>query len=631
MFFNYGYEVSKILKQAEIERYNLAHPYVGSEHLLLSILNSDEVCIKIFNNYHINYDNFKEALLKSVSKASKKQKINLYTPLLKRIIAEATNDALEEKREVTCLDLVISMLEEAEGIAFRLLMSMDIDIEKLYKDFKFYKSDDYKLTTIDIGTNLNICVDPNERIIGRDKELNEIIEILLRKKKNNPILIGKAGVGKTAIVEELARRINKKQIPVSLKDNQIISIEMGELVAGTKYRGEFEERLTKIINEIISNKNIILFIDEIHSLVSAGGSEGAINAADILKPYMARGDIKIIGATTEKEYEESILKDKALARRFEKVYIDEPSLEETYTIMLGIKKEYEDYHHISISNDVIKYLVSKADRLIVNKNNPDKCIELLDTVCSHIKINNSNYSYTEEDLIKLKNDYLKKQDYKKASYYYQEIINSKSNKNLRVTKKDILDVISNRVKIPSKDNLLLIKKELTNLKITKDNKKNLLNILKNKINSIDSLKSILLENDDKLIDILIKYYNPLSKPIIVDLKEYDNLNKLLGVAAGYVGYNDDYELKSIISNPYSLVIFKNIDQPNKEIKNIINKIVKEGIITSGKGDKLDFTKSLIIGTRTIKKNNNVGFINNNTKEDKLDFNEIIVNDSTINA
>ena len=628
MFFNYGYEVSKILKNAENERYNLAHPYVGSEHLLLSILSNDETCIKIFSSYNVTYDSFNKALLKSVSKASKKQKINLYTPLLKRIIAEATNNALEEKREVTCSDFIIALLEEAEGIAFRLLLSMDVDIEKLYKDFKQLNKKDNKLITVDIGTNLNEYVDPNEKIVGRDKELNEIIEIILRKKKNNPVLIGKAGVGKTAIVEELARRINKGQIPLSLKDKQIISIELGELVAGTKYRGEFEERLTKIINEVLNNKNIILFIDEIHSIVNAGGSEGAINAADILKPYMARGDIKIIGATTEEEYEKYITNDKALDRRLEKVYIEEPSLDETISLMLQIKNEYEEYHHIKISDDVIKYLVTMADKLIINKNNPDKSIELLDTVCSHVKLSNTKISSNnEEELNKLKNKYLKKHNYEKASYYYQEKLKLEDNridKELKITKKDILNTISYRVKIPSLNNLKILKKELNNINIDKDNKRKILDIIKDKINSIDILKTVLLVGEDELLKVLVKYYNLLSKPIIIDLKEYDNINKLLGVSAGYVGYNDDYALKKIKNSPYSLVVFKNVDKASKDVKMAINKIIKEGIITSGKGDRLDFTKSLIIGTRLLEKNTSVGFDNRKKIYDKLDFDEILI-------
>ena len=267
MFFNYGYKVSKILNNAEKERYNLAHPYVGSEHLLLSILKYDEACIKAFKKFNVSYDIFKDALIKTVGSASKKQEINLYTPLLKRIIANATDTAIEEKKEVSSKDLILALLEESEGIAFRILLSLDVDPDLLYKELKSV-SNENKLLSLDIGINLNKSVNMNEKIIGRDDEINQIIEILLRKKKNNPILVGKAGVGKTAIVEELARRINAGKVPALISNYQIISLEMAFLVAGTKYRGEFEERLTKLVTEIKENKNIILFIDEIHNIAT---------------------------------------------------------------------------------------------------------------------------------------------------------------------------------------------------------------------------------------------------------------------------------------------------------------------------------------------------------------------------
>ena len=600
MFFNYGYKVGKILNNAEKERYNLAHPYVGSEHLLLSILKYDDECIKIFNNHNINYNNFKETLIEIVGKASKKQEINLYTPLLKRIIANATDVALEEKKEVTCKDLVISLLEEAEGIAYRLLLSLDVDIDKLYKDLKNNRTSN-NLSVLEVGTNLNKTIDMNEKVIGRENIINEIIEVLLRKKKNNPLLIGKAGVGKTAIVEELVRKINKGDVPPFLKDKQIISIETSSLVAGTKYRGEFEERLTKIINEIKDNPNIILFIDEIHSIAHAGGSEGAINAADILKPSMARGNIKIIGATTEDEYDKSIVKDKALERRFEKILIEEPTLKETEDLMLKIKDEYEDYHGVSISKDVIRYLVSKADELIINKNNPDKCIELLDSVCSHVKLCNSQTN-DKDNLINLKNKCLNNGDYKKASYYLKEFLDL-NKKRITVTKKDILDVIENKINIPNKNNLINLKGKITD---------NILNEVEDKYNNINKLKSLLLVGkDSNMVNDLIELYNPKSKSIVIDLKEYDNLNKLIGVSAGYVGYEDNYALKSIINYPYSLVVFKNIDNSKREIKTIIDKIIKEGIITNGKGETLDFKKAFIICTKENDKSTKVGFNNQN--------------------
>ena len=313
MFNNFGYVGSKILKDAEEERYNLHHPYVGSEHLLLAMLKSDNKIKAKLAEYNLTYEIFKEELIKIVGIPKKNMEVNLYTPLLKRILASALNDAKENnKGVVTTSHLLIAMLDEGEGIAIRIMIGLDINLDDLYDELKVKPNDivNSKLELFNVGTILNDKVASFDTVIGREKELNNLIEVLLRKKKSNPLLIGSAGVGKTAIVEELARRIKNKEVPTMLEDKIIVELPMGDLVSGTKYRGEFEERLTKIIKEVIKNKNIILFIDEVHTMVNAGGAEGAINAGDILKPYLARGELKVIGATTTGEYEKFIAKDK---------------------------------------------------------------------------------------------------------------------------------------------------------------------------------------------------------------------------------------------------------------------------------------------------------------------------------
>lgn len=299
MFENFGFEISKLFKDAETIRYDLRHPYVGSEHLLLAVLKNNNEVSKELKKYNINYTNFKKELVKIIGSASVPSSLNLYTPLLKRVIENATYDAKEENSQVTIRHLFLAMLEEGEGIALRILLLMDVDLEKIYNHFKKSKNGEIKL---DFGTLLNATVSKDETVVCRDEEINKVIETLLRHKKNNPLLVGKAGVGKTAIVEELARRINNKQIPQKLENAKIIMLEMGNLVSGTKYRGEFEEKLTKIIDKATEDESIILFIDEIHSMVNAGAADGAVSAADILKPYLARGNIKVIGATTINEY-----------------------------------------------------------------------------------------------------------------------------------------------------------------------------------------------------------------------------------------------------------------------------------------------------------------------------------------
>ena len=337
MFENFGLSISKVFKDAELIRYDLRHPYVGSEHLLLAMLKTNDDIINVLKRYGVTYSSFKKELISVVSSTTNSIEANLYTPLLKRIIENATVDAKENNDGiVTAKHLLISMLEEGEGIALRILLIMDVDLEKLYDEVKS-NINSKKITSIDYGNVLNDTVDMSENIVCREEEIQRIIETLLRHKKNNPLLIGKAGVGKTAIVEELARRINKKEVPNELNGYKIVSLEMGALVSGTKYRGEFEEKLTKIIDRIIESNNIIIFIDEIHSMVNAGAADGAISASDILKPYLARGDLKVIGATTTYEYNKYFLKDKALCRRFETIQIKEPSLEDTKIILNNIK------------------------------------------------------------------------------------------------------------------------------------------------------------------------------------------------------------------------------------------------------------------------------------------------------
>ena len=342
MFDNYGLQIAEIFKEAENFRKNLKHPYVGTEHLMLALLKYENEVSKKLKIYDLTFEIFKNELVSIVGESSKESELNLYTPLLRRIIETATEDAIDNNNgEVTERHLFLALLEEGEGIAIRIMIGLDIDLDSLYEEFKMslVKNAKNKLELMEIGNNLNKNVSNFEHVVGREEEIALVIEALLRKKKSNPLLIGKAGVGKTAIVEELARRINNNIVPAELENKTIVMLEMGALVAGTKYRGEFEERLNKIIKEVKDNKNIILFIDEIHTMINAGGAEGAINAADILKPYLARGDIKCIGATTTDEYYKSIYKDKALERRFYLIQVEEPSLEKAKKILEKIKKE----------------------------------------------------------------------------------------------------------------------------------------------------------------------------------------------------------------------------------------------------------------------------------------------------
>ena len=367
-----------ILKKAEQETLALKHPYVGTEHLLLAILKSRSKLVEFLRKQGVTYKKFKNQLIKLIGQTDNNNDYTLYTPMLRCVLNDSLEYAKKNNQQVDEIILFNTIIESKEGIAVRILETMHIDLEKL----KYQEIINYPYCTI-----LNNKV-MDEKLVGRDLELANIIQILLRKNKCNPLLIGKAGVGKTALVEELARKINKKEVPKELMDVKILRLDLASLVAGTKYRGEFEEKVTKLVNDVKNNKNIILFVDEIHTLVNAGGSEGAIGAGDIFKPFLARGEIRLIGATTLNEYHKFIEPDKALSRRMTSVILEEPSAKETLNILLKIKDVYEKYHGVKIDNDIVKLIVELTTKYLLNKANPDKSIELLDSLCSYVKFQN---------------------------------------------------------------------------------------------------------------------------------------------------------------------------------------------------------------------------------------------------
>lgn len=658
MFENFGLEITKLFKEAEEERFILKHPYVGSEHLLLAILKSKDQVVDTLKQYNLTYDKFRKELIKVVGSATKGSELNLYTPLLKRVILNALDDAKENNGGlVTINHLIIAMLEEGEGIAIRLLVGMDIDLDSLYKELHHSNVHKSKLEIYEIGTLLNEHISLNESVVGRNNEIEIIIETLLRKKKNNPLLVGKAGVGKTAIIEELTRMIINKNVPEELQDKKIISLEMGSLVAGTKYRGEFEEKLTKIIKEIINEKNIILFIDEIHTMVNAGGAEGAINASDILKPYLARGDIKCIGATTVEEYNKFIAKDKALERRFEYILIEEPDLEETKEIIRNIKKEYEAHHNIKITEENINDIVSLSNKYIHNKNNPDKAIDLLDTVCAKVK--NKTKEITLINKLKIKLDNITKEkekcvllnDFDKALTLRKEEIKLKDkieniikNRCLIITKEDILKVIENKSNIPILEDKELIfnaiKNNLNkNIIGQKAAIKKILSNLKVKLNGTNKPLSLLLVGPTgvgktETVKVIAQSLSKKSKLIRLDMSEYNletSVNKLIGTSAGYIGYDDECVFKQVKLNPYSIILVDEIEKAHPKVLNLFLQILDEGFITDSKGEKIYFENTCIFMTSNVVNNIKMGFSNscNNNIEEILTkeiigrFNDVI--------
>ncbi len=636
MFDNYGIEIAELFKKAEEFRKVLKHPYVGSEHLVLAILESDNEITRKLKVYGLTFDIFKKELINIVGTSNKDTDFILYTPLLKRVIEGATNDAADNNNgKVTERHLFLSLLEEGEGIAIRIMLGLNIDLDSLYDELKIslVGNKSGHLEIMEIGNNLNKIVEDKERVIGREEELSYVIEALLRKKKSNPLLLGKAGVGKTAIVEELARRINHKMVPEELQNKTIVSLEMGSLVSGTKYRGEFEERLTKIIKEVIEDKNIILFIDEIHTMVNAGGAEGAINAADILKPYLARGEIKCIGATTKEEYYKTIYKDKALDRRFFMVQIEEPNEEKTIDILLGIKEEYESHHNITISEQNIKDIVHLANKYIPNKSNPDKCIDLLDMICASKKIKRIHFEKLEklnqelESIKKKKAEFIYKDNYEEASLCKKEenlialkIKKLTMQKENNIIYEDILETIAKKTSIPLLENKKEVFKNVKNSlhQEIMGQDKAVEKLLKNiwlKLNGYEKPLSLLLVGPSGVgktasVKTIAKSISKCNL-IRLDMSEYNldtAVNKLIGVSAGYVGYEDNYIFRSVIDNPYSIILVDEIEKAHPRVLNLFLQILDEGFVTDAKGEKIDFKNTMIFMTSNVYNQDSVGFI-----------------------
>ena len=344
MFSIFSLELKRVLIDAKLEMKNLKHSYIGTEHVVLSILNKNNCIKKILNKFGITYNSFKSTIIDLIGYGDEEDDIFVFTPLLKKVMENAILNSQDDKTEVSLSSFFIALLDIGEGVANRIFSLFEINIHEVYEMISDYPKPDFNSVSelSQLGVNFNALAVSNsfDPVLGRDKEITNLIKILLKKTKNNPILVGSAGVGKTAIVEELSRRIVNEEVPYKLIGKTIISLSMANLISGTKYRGEFEEKLLKIIKEVENNSNIILFIDEIHTLVGAGGSDGAIDASNILKPFLSRGKVRIIGATTIEEYRKYIEDDKALSRRFQTIIVDEPDKDTLFEILKKVKIYY---------------------------------------------------------------------------------------------------------------------------------------------------------------------------------------------------------------------------------------------------------------------------------------------------
>lgn len=647
---NYTEELKRILKNSELIAESLNSSDINSIHFLMSLLKNSNSLTPVLEKHKIDYEEIKSFL----TNKNEPTKYLFYSKELLNSI-EGVILSLENIDDEITLNLLLNeILSNKNTLCYKALIKTNTDIENLKKDIKTTNTISSNSILKSIGRNLNELAIKKEfdPVIGREKEITRIIEVLKRKNKNNPLLLGEAGVGKTSLVEELASRITKNLVPDFLKGKTIYEVNLSSVIAGTKYRGEFEEKLTKLINELETNNNLILFIDEIHTLVGAGGAEGAIDASNILKPALARGKLSLIGATTLKEYTSSIEKDKALDRRFEPLLINEPNYDETLYILKKIKPNYEKYHNVKIPNNIIELTAKLSDKYIKNRNNPDKSIDILDEICAitslvekkttNTKIENKIISLTEKkNKCILENNLTKALSLKKEITSLESIQKKNNTLNIKntVTKailKEVLETKTNsnifelstpsyftdlnnylKLNIYEQDHIIdNITKKL--ICFTKNN---------NKLPLTISLKGPTGTGKTYLVKTLSKYLK--THLITLNMKDYvtsTSITKLIGTTAGYVGYDEkNTPFESLKHHPISIILLEDYNNyTHPSIKALFDTISTTGKLTLNNNEIINFENTIIIKTTKEESNHSIGFIEKPNKQNTLTFNSLSV-------
>ena len=681
------------------------HTYIGSEHILLGLLSEkDGVASKILTNRSADFDASSD-MVKEISGEGAKTNVSAsdMTPRTKKIIESSAFQAMRlGQNYIGTEHILLGLLSESDCVAVRILNAQGVNINELANDLVNYikGTDDNEVldsrqqngkgmdnkkgssktilkdapTLKQYGRDLTAMaregkIDP---IIGRDTETQRVIQILSRRTKNNPCLIGEPGVGKTAVAEGLAQRIVEGQVPETLKDKTLVTLDISGMIAGAKYRGEFEERLKNVMAEVEKNPNIILFIDEIHTIIGAGAAEGAVDAANILKPALARGEMQVIGATTIEEYRKHIEKDSALERRFQSVMVGEPTKEEAVLILKGLRDKYESHHKVRIPDEAIEEAVKLSTRYINDRYLPDKAIDLIDEAASKIRINNftmpTELKEIEEELKNIsseKEEAIKAQDFEKAAVirdneketkekYEQAKVEWQSNlngDNLSITKEDIADIVTLWTGIPVR-------------KLAEEESEKLLKldeILKGRIIGQDDAVSAVARairrgrmglKDPKrpmgsflflgptgvgkteltkaLADILFGDENAM---IRIDMSEYmekHSVSKLIGSPPGYVGYDEGGQLtEKIRRKPYSVVLFDEIEKAHPDVFNMLLQVLEDGILTDSQGRRVDFKNTVIImtsnvGASALETKRSLGFASQDIEKEKADIKSLLM-------
>ena len=664
MYDKFTENARNAINLARESAFRLSHNYIGTEHLLIGLLQVDGVARKVLAENGVSVEKVLELVNQLIAPSNGVEMMDggNFTPRAKRILEQSYKEAARLMATLVGTEhILIALIKEPDCIAIRLLNTLGVNIQKVYIDILAASGIDVSTAKNEYAAGKNKgrgkasatpTLDQYSRdlteyaregkldpVIGRETEIQRVVQILSRRTKNNPCLIGEPGVGKTAIAEGLALKIIEGNIPDTIKEKRVVTLDLSGMVAGSKYRGEFEERIKKVINEVIDNGNVLLFIDEIHTIIGAGGAEGAIDASNILKPSLARGELQIIGATTREEYRKYIEKDAALERRFQPVVVEEPSESEAIQILFGLRDKYEAHHKVRITDSALEASVKLSSRYINDRYLPDKAIDLMDEAASKVRLSaftsSPRIKELEEKIRRLEEEkekaikqeaYERAGEIKKQQETAQEELEkeklldekSKQEKQLVVSENEIADIISSWTKIPVRK---LQEEEAQRLQ-------NLENILHERVVGQEEAVAAVakairrgrvgLKDPNRPIGSFL-FLGPtgvgkteLSKALAeamfgsensiirVDMSEYmekHSISKLIGSPPGYIGYDEGGQLsEKVRQNPYSVILFDEVEKAHPDVFNILLQVLDDGHITDSQGRRVSFKNTIIIMT-----------------------------------